>query len=151
MQIAVKFDFTQLKQEIQSLKRLDTNPFWSAQSKKSLKAFKEKVPIDTGDYKKSWKIKKSNKNGFVLETDKGFLFDLLEFQGARPHVIEPVRAKVLHWIDKETGQDRFAMRVQHPGFEKIPHARPFIKNNLPIIAQNFLKYMAAKKEWVKIG
>ena len=38
-------------------------------------------------------------------------------EGTIPHIIKPVRAKVLHWIDKPTGEDRFAKLVHHPGFK----------------------------------
>lgn len=38
-------------------------------------------------------------------------------QGTKPHVIKAVRAKMLHWIDSDTGEDRFAKEVNHPGSE----------------------------------
>jgi len=41
--------------------------------------------------------------------------------GTRPHPIEPVHARVLHWVDKKTGQDVFAMHVDHPGTKPNPY------------------------------
>lgn len=38
-------------------------------------------------------------------------------QGTEPHIIKPVNAKVLHWVDANTGEDVFAREVNHPGFE----------------------------------
>lgn len=35
-------------------------------------------------------------------------------EGTRPHIIRPVRARVLHWVDP-SGQDIFAKIVHHPG------------------------------------
>ena len=139
-------DFKEMEKELKSLKTIDTTPFWKRESKDFLNQFKQKVPKDTGKYRKSWEIKKANKKGFKLETKMGFLFDILEFQGSKPHIIEPVKASVLHWIDKETGQDRFAMRVRHPGFEKIPHAKPTLKKALPRIAKRYFKFY--KKGWI---
>lgn len=40
------------------------------------------------------------------------------------HEIRPVKAKALHWVEHETGEDVFAQLVRHPG-SVIP-ARPFM-------------------------
>ena len=36
-------------------------------------------------------------------------------EGTVAHIIRPVRAKVLHWVDPVTGQDAYAKEVHHPG------------------------------------
>jgi hypothetical protein len=38
-------------------------------------------------------------------------------QGTEPHIIRATNAKMLHWVDQNTGEDRFAKEVHHPGFE----------------------------------
>ena len=148
VQIKATIKLEGITKELRSLKSIDTNPLWKSESRKFNDNFKQKVPKDTGEYKKSWKVKKYSKKGFTLETKMGFLFDILEFQGSKPHIIEPVRASVLHWIDKETGQDRFAMRVRHPGFKAIPHARPFVKKNVMRVARDLMSFYKSKKEWI---
>lgn len=35
--------------------------------------------------------------------------------GTPPHIIQVRNARVLHWVDRNTGADRFAMWVHHPG------------------------------------
>ena len=90
MQIKATIKLDGITKELKGLKGLDTKPFWKAESRKFNDNFKQKVPIDTGKYKKSWQVKKFSKKGFVLETKMGFLFDILEFQGSKPHIIEPV-------------------------------------------------------------
>ncbi len=36
-------------------------------------------------------------------------------KGSLPHVITPIRAPMLHWIDERTKQHIFAKSVKHPG------------------------------------
>ena len=36
-------------------------------------------------------------------------------EGTKAHIIKPVTAKVLHWVDVNTGEDHFAKEVHHPG------------------------------------
>lgn len=36
-------------------------------------------------------------------------------EGTKAHIIRPVKAKMLHWVDASSGEDRFAMEVHHPG------------------------------------
>jgi len=36
-------------------------------------------------------------------------------EGTVAHIIRPVTAKVLHWVDVSTGEDHFAKEVHHPG------------------------------------
>jgi hypothetical protein len=36
-------------------------------------------------------------------------------EGTTAHIIRPVKAKMLHWVDPQSGEDRFAKEVHHPG------------------------------------
>lgn len=36
-------------------------------------------------------------------------------EGTKAHIIKPVRAKMLHWVDPTSGEDVFAKEVHHPG------------------------------------
>lgn len=36
-------------------------------------------------------------------------------EGTRPHIIRPIRAKSLRWVDEMTGEEVFAQMVRHPG------------------------------------
>lgn len=36
-------------------------------------------------------------------------------EGTVAHIIRPVRARLLHWVDPDSGDDRFAKEVHHPG------------------------------------
>lgn len=59
--------------------------------------------------------------GVSLTIEGDHPIGLFEF-GASAHVIEPVNAEALHWVDETTGEDVFATRVEHPG---LPEARAF--------------------------
>ena len=116
---------------------------------KLLEELKKKCPKDTGKYAQSWRIERSSKYEFRFVTTMGKLFRILEYHGSKPHIIEPVRARVLHWIDKETGGHRFAKRVQHPGFAALPHVRPFRDRQLPKIRDEILQALRRKYKWIR--
>lgn len=72
----------------------------------------------------SWKNKPEFR-GYVRFNDKGAyisvgtqdkIFKYVD-EGTPPHIIKPVNAKVLHWVDESTGEDRFATIVHHPGYK----------------------------------
>lgn len=58
-------------------------------------------------------------SGTLIYISVGTADSIFKFvdQGTKPHVIKAVKAKMLHWVDKDTGEDRFAKEVNHPGFE----------------------------------
>ncbi len=58
---------------------------------------------------------KSYNLGFLLEN------------GTKPHIIEPIDAKVLHF--EINGEDIFAKIVHHPGFKSRPHFTPALNKN----------------------
>ena len=91
-----------------------------------LAEIRRRAPKDTGEYAKSWHIEE-RRDGFYVVTDDSTLYDILEYTGSVPHDIYPRYASVLHWIDRDTGQDRYAAHVRHPGFKPIPHVRPALR------------------------
>ena len=84
----------------------------------------------------------------------GFLYNILEFKGSKPHEIRARIAPALHWVDRTTGEHRFALRVWHPGFAPLPHMRPMMKDlmrqslavcykhygKIPIFTKHGIKY-----------
>ena len=89
-----------------------------------LREVKKRSPVKTGKYKQSWKKGKITRQSAHVETPKKKLYKLLEFTGAKPHIIRARNAQFLHWVDEDTGKDMFRKMVNHPGFRPIPHARP---------------------------
>lgn len=53
-------------------------------------------------------------------------------RGGSSYVIEPVKAKVLHWKTPD-GEDVFTRRVEHPGIHPRPHIRPAVLKSRPYI------------------
>lgn len=101
-----------------------------------------KAPKNTGNYANSWKLGSITGNKAIVETPNGKLFIILEFQGRRPGRITPRTKQVLRFED-ESGNEIFTMRVDHPGFPPIPHARPAMSETLQkavsIIFENLKK------------
>lgn len=89
-------------------------------------SIKKLAPEKTGDYKTSWETTGVNGSIISVETPFGELFIILEFQGSNPHKIEAAPGGVLAFPD-EAGNTVFTVRVNHPGFEPIPHVRQSIK------------------------
>lgn len=57
----------------------------------------------------------------VYETDNRGPIPAYVIRGTMPHPIDPVRAQMLHWVDRETGEDVFARHVDHPGTAPNPY------------------------------
>lgn len=55
-----------------------------------------------------------NQNGILISVGTQDLIFKFVDEGTEPHIIRPVRAKVLHWITP-AGEDAFAKEVHHPG------------------------------------
>lgn len=108
-----------------------------------MKNIREAAPRDTGDYARSWKLGPITGNKATVETPKGELFTILEFQGRRAGRIDKKTASVLAF--KWRGQDVFFKFVMHPGFKEIPHVRPAIRKTMKeanrIIFKNLAKNM----------
>ncbi len=90
-----------------------------------LKEINKKAPKDKGEYAKSWKKGKVSGGKAQVETPKGELFQILEFQGRKPGRIEAKIADVLAFEWK--GKQVFFKFVDHPGFKEMPHVRPSMR------------------------
>ena len=104
-------------------------------SESFLNLVRKKVPIDTGQYKKSWGILDKKQKSYIVGTNQKEFFQRLEF-GTNPHQITPTNASALHFT--VGGTEVFAKVVQHPGGKPIPHFRPAFerfKTIFPMIVQ----------------
>lgn len=70
-----------------------------------------RAPVRTGELRNSIVQKEKKMSVEVGPTAKHTPFVIL---GTRPHLIRPVVAQALHWVDAE-GDDVFARSVFHPG------------------------------------
>jgi len=57
--------------------------------------------------------------------------------GSPAHIITPKTARVLRWVDKATGNIRFAKRVRHPGTDPNPFMRRGISKAVRKVKQAF--------------
>ena len=140
--MGLKFDDSELRAIFDDFKNLGVE-YKEAVAEDAAQNLKKEIqrtaPKDSGKYAKSWRIKQTrwgtgkDKPRLILSPAKKYhdLMVWLEFTGTKPHIILPRRAKVLHWIDKSTGQHRFSMRVRHPGTKPQPHIRPALRKILP--------------------
>ena len=150
MTLKVQDDFKKIIPEIRKLEKFNLAKKCLQHGAELLqRELRKDAPHRTGKYVNSWKTRKPKKDSITIETPMGQLMLWLEFTGTRPHVIVPRRAKVLKWVNRETGQDVYAMKVNHPGTKPQPHLRPFIKKILP----KWIDYTFTqiKKEHVWLG
>ena len=147
----MKFDFKEVNMEIKKLSKFAIAKQcleWGRDNLHAEITNRKTIPYDTGAYQKSWKKKKIKKQTITIETPMGQLMIWLEFTGTIPHIIVPVRAKALHWIDRKTGKDVFAMEVHHPGTQAQPHIRPAIKTFMPKWRDYIFKLLKQEHSWV---
>lgn len=85
----------------------------------------QRVPVNTGAYARSWRILEQRADSIIVGTTAPpALFIMLEFSGARPHLIRPKDKQALRF---EVGGDIiWASEVNHPGFKAQPHFRPAV-------------------------
>lgn len=86
----------------------------------------ETVPVRSGRMKAAIRpdsVQRSGPWSFESGVTVGVDYAAAVHEGARPHVIRPVRARALRWFDSN-GQAVFAQRVNHPG--NAPN--PFLTN-----------------------
>ncbi len=79
---------------------------------------REEVPVRRGTLRDSIQYQTSGLTGEIRFGASYWIFVLM---GTRPHVIRPVRARVLRFAVR--GAVVFAMRVQHPGTKPNPFIR----------------------------
>lgn len=82
---------------------------------------KERCPVDTGRLRASITPDMVGPTEGYVGTNVAYAA-AVEY-GSRPHEIRPRKANVLAWKDRETGEMRFAKKVNHPGTA----ARPFLE------------------------
>lgn len=108
-----------------------------------LKEIKRLAPRKTGDYANSWMAGTVTPTKATVETPQGELYDILEFKGRDPGLIEPF-GDVLAFEWK--GTDVFFKFVNHPGFPKIPHVKPALDKTMKevpkVIRENLKKQFA---------
>lgn len=104
------------------------------------------APMDTGGYISSIQVSPTEKEGNTIRTEiytdatvstlggKTYNLGYLLENGTSPHLIEPVNAKMLHFVIG--GQDIFAKRVNHPGTKAQPHFKPALDKNRRTYKEN---------------
>lgn len=72
--------------------------------------------VDSGRLRSSLQVILSGPGSMLVGTDVEYA--IYVHNGTRPHLIEPVTARVLHWIGP--GGEVFAARAYHPGYGGNP-------------------------------
>jgi hypothetical protein len=93
------------------------------------------VPVKTGALRDSVVASDIPKGFSVFPTAKQAIF--VE-KGTAPHLITARPGSVLHWLDPDTGQDRFARHVHHPGTTAHPFMRKAADELRPILSQLYV-------------
>ena len=81
---------------------------------------RDNAPTETGALRDSIHVEPVGDLEFIITTDNP-VAAWMEY-GTRPHVIRPVRARVLHFVID--GQEIWAMEVNHPGTAPRPFMKP---------------------------
>lgn len=68
-------------------------------------------------------------------TLNGFPVAVMIEEGRKAYVIIPVKAQVLHWVDKQSGEDVFASKAKIPRFRPRRFVIDTIKEKTPIVQQ----------------
>jgi len=130
-EITKKFDIIQRNYE-------DTKQLILAKAQELLlENIRRLAPRNTGAYAESWKKGEITENTATIETNQGKLYIILEFKGAAAGLRTPNTKKVMVF-QGNSGNTVFTMKVNWPGFYKIPHAGPAMKLTLKEIS-TFLK------------
>ena len=104
----------------------DGNKIMRAQIKHTAKEMAEEYKKALRPHKKSGGLEKSvvadsSDNWDSAEIGSDLLYALFLEVGTRAHGIDPVRAKMLSWIDPASGERVFAHHVDHPGTAANPY------------------------------
>ena len=110
-----------------------------------LKLVNQYAPRDSGKYAKSWKIISIDDKQAVIGSNMFVLYAVLEFGVDHEVKITPKDPNgVLHWIDKDTGEDVFVKFAIIPPRKAQPHIRRAKKDTLNHIPQ-IVRYVLAQK------
>lgn len=68
------------------------------------------------EHKPAWRgyVRLRGQDIYISVTTQSEIFKFVD-QGTKAHIIRAKRAKMLHWVDPASGEDRFAKEVNHPG------------------------------------
>lgn len=89
-----------------------------------LSAARAHIPVDTGETRDSLNFHDfSDRQELWGNRPAKFLIT-----GTKPHVIQARWARSLHWVDRATGEDRFALWVNHPGTQGNDWRTPAIRD-----------------------
>lgn len=79
------------------------------------------APVDGGTLAASHAWRDSEGTLEIYSGDERGPIAQFVIRGTAPHPIDPVYAKMLHWVDLGTGDDVFAHHVDHPGTQPNPY------------------------------
>lgn len=142
------FDVSPMEREIKNMSGSNKEKFNRAVLTDAqdvlLNYIKQLAPRNTGDYARSWKKGQISGKTATVQTTNGKLFAILEFTGANPQVRIRSKGQGPYVFKDSSGMIVFAMKINWPGFEKIPHVRPAMrrleKNFQIILAANMNKF-----------
>ena len=149
--ITIRYDIEPVKRAIRDLQKSDLpDAVVRHAEKKMLKHVAAKAPRRSGAFASSFRPRSTRGKRMRLETKMGRILRWTEFTGTQAHGIDPVRARVLHWIDEHTGRDMFRPHVDHPGTEARPWVRPGIRKVAPSALHDAFRDLARRMPWLRV-
>jgi len=129
--ISFKLNFEPVFKDLNNMANVNQDKFQKAvlsDAQDILLNFIQKLaPRKTGKYAKSWRKGKITENTAQVITDQGDLYVLLEFTGAPPQLRTRSKGQGPYVFQAEDGSTVFTMKINWPGFDKIPHVRPAMR------------------------
>jgi len=122
----------------------------------TLDLLRKNTPFETGALKNSWKVILRTDNVVQIGTTADQLNKLnIILYGSKSHEIRPRGIGYpLHWQDPNTGQDRYAMKVNHPGTKPNDFVTPianFIFANIEYLMRLKLKESSTYFSSIRTG
>jgi len=140
---SIKFDFTSLNRELDSMASTHENRFNYAVLLDAQEIFlnyiQQLAPNKSGKYAASWKKGSITGKIATVMSSQGMLFNLLEFTGAKPQLRQRSKGQKPYVFETESGETVFTMKINWPGFDNIPHVRPALRR----LEQDFNTIIAA--------
>jgi len=128
MKLEARFEWGQLKaalDEVPANQGRLTTEILDVLARRFLSYLSQYAPQRTGNYLRSWQINNRTKNSITISSPNRMLFLILEFTGAKPHMIRPVRKQALRF--QMGGNLFFSKGHMIKGIKPIPHVRPALK------------------------
>ncbi len=125
--IHTKIEFTKIQKYFKNIedKYDDIKKNILEKSQKSLlNNIQRLAPRNTGEYANSWKLGPIDAESASIITPMGQLFIILEFTGAAPQKRQRKPPEKPYVFKAKSGETVFTFKVDWPGFDKIPHAKP---------------------------